>query len=75
MIRELGQQLHQVRWAALGKDAQSKLLLCLLANLSVAVAVGFDIAGLLCGAVGRTHAYQHRAAETADIDAASAGAV
>ena len=38
MIRELGQQLHQVRWAALGKDAQSKLLLCLLANLSVAVA-------------------------------------
>ena len=38
MIRELGQQLHQVRWATLSKDAQSKLLLCLLANLSVAVA-------------------------------------
>jgi hypothetical protein len=38
MIRELGQQLYRVRWAALGKDAQRKLLLCLLANLSVAVA-------------------------------------
>ena len=38
MIRELGQQLHQVRWAMLSKDAQRKLLLCLLANLSVAVA-------------------------------------
>ena len=38
MIRELGQQLHQVRWAALSMEAQRKLLLCLLANLSVAVA-------------------------------------
>ncbi len=38
MIRELGQQLYLVRWATLSKGAQSKLLLCLLANLSVAVA-------------------------------------
>lgn len=38
MIGKLGQQLHQVRWGTLSEDAQRKLMLCLLANLSVAVA-------------------------------------
>ena len=38
MIEELGRSLHAVRWQALGEAAQRKLLLCLLANLSVAVA-------------------------------------
>ena len=38
MILELGQKLHNVRWKSLSEDAQRKLLLCLLANLSVAVA-------------------------------------
>lgn len=37
MIAELGRQLHGVRWRDLGEAAQRKLLLCLLANLSVAV--------------------------------------
>jgi len=38
VIAELGRQLHEVRWRGLGEEAQLKLLLCLLANLSVAVA-------------------------------------
>lgn len=38
MIREIGELLHSVRWKALTEEAQQKLLLCLLANLSVAVA-------------------------------------
>lgn len=38
MIRELGEALHAVRWQALSQPAQQKLLLCLLANLAVAVA-------------------------------------
>lgn len=38
MITELAQQLREVRWASLGGDAKRKLQLCLLANLSVAVA-------------------------------------
>ena len=38
MISALGQRLHQIRWDSLGEPAQRKLLLCLLANLSVAVA-------------------------------------
>jgi hypothetical protein len=38
MIRQLGQQLRAVAWKSLGEEAQRKLLLCLLANLSVAIA-------------------------------------
>lgn len=38
MIAELGQLLHKVSWKSLGEDARQKLLLCLLANLAVAVA-------------------------------------
>lgn len=38
MITRLGQLLHQTGWKSLGEEAQRKLLLCLLANLSVAVA-------------------------------------
>lgn len=38
MIREIAQTLQQVRWSALSGPAQRKLLLCLLANVSVGVA-------------------------------------
>jgi len=38
MIRALGGQLHAVSWRGLSGAAREKLLLCLLANLSVAVA-------------------------------------
>ena len=38
MNGRLGQLLHAVSWKSLGEAAQSKLLLCLLANLSVAIA-------------------------------------
>lgn len=38
MIEELGAQLHNVRWQSLSDEAKKKMLLCLLANLSVAVA-------------------------------------
>ena len=38
MISQLGQLLHQTGWKSLGEEARSKLLLCLLANLSVAIA-------------------------------------
>ena len=38
MIVPLGQLLSLVTWKSLGQEAQQKLLLCLLANLSVAVA-------------------------------------
>lgn len=38
MILKLGQLLHGIGWSSLNEDARRKLLLCLLANLSVAVA-------------------------------------
>lgn len=38
MIGQISALLHGMRWPALSHDAQRKLLLCLLANLSVAVA-------------------------------------
>jgi len=38
MIRQLGRTLHAISWKSLGSDAQAKLLLCLLANLMVAIA-------------------------------------
>lgn len=38
MNGRLGQRLHAISWKSLGQEAQSKLLLCLLANLSVAIA-------------------------------------
>ena len=38
MNGRLGRQLHAIGWKSLGQEAQSKLLLCLLANLSVAIA-------------------------------------
>jgi 2-methylcitrate dehydratase PrpD len=40
MIGAIGDRLHAVRWRGLSDDARRKLLLCLLANLSVAVAGG-----------------------------------
>jgi hypothetical protein len=40
MIRELGQKMQTLGWPTLGEAARRKLLLCLLANLSVAVAGG-----------------------------------
>jgi len=38
MIEQIGESLHAVRWSALRQEAQQKLLLCLLANIAVAVA-------------------------------------
>lgn len=40
MIEEIARRLHEVRWKTLSPAAQRKLLLCLLANVSVGVAGG-----------------------------------
>lgn len=54
MIEALGERLHAVRFGALSEAAQRKLLLCLLANLSVAVA-GRSAMRLPRPAAGRGH--------------------
>ncbi len=38
MMRQIGERMQALSWQGLGEAARSKLLLCLLANLSVAVA-------------------------------------
>jgi len=40
VIHEIAQDLHQINWKSLTAEAQRKLQLCLLANISVAVAGG-----------------------------------